>query len=282
MREEQTGLKDASGIKIGFIGAGNMGGAILGGYCDSSDAVRENIYVCGRNREKNLKLANQLEINFAETAAELVKKADLIFLGVEPKDAYEVLDEIKEEFNQDKTLVSMVTGLSMPNISRKIGSEAAIIRIMPNTPSRIGAGIISVSENDKVDKSSLSSTEKILSNIGDVQRVDEDLIHCVIGVSGSSPAYTYLYIDALIEAAVENGMDREKATIFAAKAVAGAAEMVLRSGEKPQVLADKVCSEGGTTIEAVKKLNEMGFSETVTAAFQAAVDRSIEMTEERK
>ena len=127
----------------------------------------------------------------------------------------------------------------------------------------------------------MKKAEKVLSPAGVIQQVEEDQIDCVIGVSGSSPAYTYMYIEGLVKAAVANGMDEEQARVFAAQSVLGAARMVLESEESLEQLRINVCSPGGTTIEAVNRLFENGFMDKVVEGFQAAVDRSIEMTREK-
>lgn len=138
--------------------------------------------------------------------------------------------------------------------------------------------MIAACRNSNVDDNSFVQVLDILNTVGKAEEIPEELIHCVIGVSGSSPAYTYMYIDALIQAAIDNGMEPEKAKIFAAQSVLGAAKMVLENDISPEQLRINVCSPGGTTIEAVNKLFENGFEESVKQGFQAAVDKSKAMT----
>ena len=142
--------------------------------------------------------------------------------------------------------------------------------------------MISVSRNSNVADAEFKIAMDIFSSVGRAEEVDESLIDCVIGVSGSSPAYTYMYIEALTEAAVANGMDENKARVFAAQSVLGAAKLVLESSESLEQLRINVCSPNGTTIEAVNRLFENGFKEKVIEGFQAAVDRSIEMGKEKE
>ena len=153
---------------------------------------------------------------------------------------------------------------------------------MPNLPEKVGEGMISVSRYCNVDDAEFKIAMDIFSSVGRAEEVDESLINCVIGVSGSSPAYTYMYIEALTEAAVANGMDENKARVFAAQSVLGAAKLVLESSESLEQLRINVCSPNGTTIEAVNRLFENGFKEKVIEGFQAAVDRSIEMGKEKE
>jgi len=142
--------------------------------------------------------------------------------------------------------------------------------------------MVAICRNGNVDDETFEAAKAIFASIGKAEAVDESLIDCVIGVSGSSPAYTYMYIEALMQAAVDNGMDEAKARVFAAQAVLGAAKMVLESPESVEQLRINVCSPNGTTIEAVDKLFENGFMDKVKEGFQAAVDRSIEMGKEKK
>ncbi|MFR6257829.1 MAG: pyrroline-5-carboxylate reductase family protein, partial [Anaerovoracaceae bacterium] len=154
--------------------------------------------------------------------------------------------------------------------------------IMPNTPAMVGEAMIAVCRNENVNPENFDFIMDMFNSVGKAQEIEENLMDCVIGVSGSSPAYTYMYIEALVQAAVENGMTYDKAKVFAAQAVIGAAKMALESSESLEQLRINVCSPNGTTIEAVNKLFENGFMDKVKEGFQAAVDRSIEMTEEKK
>ena len=153
---------------------------------------------------------------------------------------------------------------------------------MPNTPAKVGEAMIAVCRNKNVTEEAFATAMKIFAAVGQAEEIEERLMDCVIGVSGSSPAYTYMYIEALVQAAQANGMSGEKAKIFAAQSVLGAAKMVLESPESLEQLRINVCSPKGTTIEAVETLFANGFMDKVKEGFQAAVDRSIEMTEEKK
>lgn len=267
-------------MKIGFIGAGNMGGAMLRGYAPAAAEKGHEIFVYNRTEATRKALEDEFAaVTACESKTELVKKSDVVILGVKPNMFDEVLPEIAEECSDDKIVVSMAAGISMEHIAKYIGSKQPIIRIMPNTPAQVGAAMVSVSRNNNVTDEMFGSVFEVFETIGKAEEVDEDLIHCVIGVSGSSPAYTYMYIDALIQAAVENGMSAEKARVFAAQSVLGAAKMVLENEDiSPEQLRINVCSPGGTTIEAVNKLFENGFMEDVKEGFQAAVEKSKIMT----
>ncbi|MHC1723136.1 MAG: pyrroline-5-carboxylate reductase [Aminipila sp.] len=261
-------------MKLGFLGAGNMGGAILRGYLASGKILSGDVFVCGRNREKLDKLCEELSVNACYSIEELVDICDVIMLGVKPNMFPDVMPQVAQKYTEDKILVSMAAGITIESISNYVGKDAKIIRVMPNTPAMVNEAMTSVSRNINVDDQQFAQVFDIFKSIGKAEEVKEELIHCVIGVSGSSPAYTYMYIDALAKAAVKNGMNKEQAIVFAAQSVLGAAKMVLETGIDPVQLRINVCSPGGTTIEAVNTLQEKGFAELVESGFQAAVDKS--------
>lgn len=266
-------------MKIGFIGAGNMGGAILKGYANTAAQKGDQILVYDKRDERRTELEGQFAaVSACHSEEELAHDSDVIVLGVKPNMFEELLPKIAEACTADKVIVSMAAGVSISLIESYLGSDRKIIRIMPNTPAQVEEAMVAVCRNKNVDDEVFRRIFGIFEAIGRAEEVDEDLIHCVIGVSGSSPAYTYMYIDALIQAAVEHGMDEEKAKIFAAQSVLGAAKMVLETNTSPEQLRINVCSPGGTTIEAVNKLLENGFMDHVKEGFAAAVEKSKAMT----
>ena len=269
--------------KIGFIGIGNMGGAILAGYAASGKADGKELLAFDMNGELCARTKENIPgLAISESGSSLCSEADVVILGVKPQVIESVLEEIKDAYSTDKTVISMAAGVNISVIEKYLGKDARVIRIMPNTPAKVGEGMIAMCRNGNVDDASFEAATEILSGTGRVEHVEESLIDCVIGVSGSSPAYTYMYIEALIDAAVANGMDADKARVFAAQSVLGAARMVLESDESVEQLRINVCSPNGTTIEAVNRLFENGFMDDVKEGFQAAVDRSIEMGKEKE
>ena len=267
-------------MKIGFVGVGNMGSAILRGYMRIVDRNVDEVYICGRNKEKLDLIAKELGVKAIYSIESLIKKSEYIIIGVKPYQFEEIMPRIKEAFSFDKTIISMAAGITISKIEGYLGSQSKIIRIMPNTPALVREGMTAISKNNNVTLEELNKVKTIFKSIGKVSVIDEDMMHCVIGVSGSSPAYTYMYIEALIESAEKNGMEPETAKLFAAQAVLGAARMVLDTDIDPTELRHNVCSKGGTTIEAVNKLEELKFKETTSIAFQAAVEKSKKMSEE--
>ena len=268
--------------KIGFIGIGNMGGAILAGYAASGKADGKELLAFDMNGELCRRTKEAIPgLTICGSGSELCGAADVVIFGVKPQVIESVLDEIKAAYSSDKTVISMAAGVSISLLEKYLGKDAGIIRIMPNTPARVGEGMIAMCRNGNVDDATFDEATEIFSGIGRAEHIDEGLMDCVIGVSGSSPAYTYMYIEALIDAAVANGMEAGKARVFAAQSVLGAAKMVLESEESVEQLRINVCSPNGTTIEAVNKLFDNGFMDDVREGFQAAVDRSIEMEKEK-
>ncbi|MBR2511484.1 MAG: pyrroline-5-carboxylate reductase [Firmicutes bacterium] len=265
-------------MKIGFIGAGNMGGAILRGYVPYAEKAGDELSVYVPTEEKLNSICKETGAAKCSGINDLVRSNDVIIIGVKPNMFEEVLPQVAGAYNTDKVVVSMAAGVTIEFIEGYLGKDAKIVRIMPNTPAQVRAAMIAVCRNANVDDATFEDVKVIFDSIGKAEEVDEDLIHCVIGVSGSSPAYTFMYIDALMDAAVKNGMDRKKARVFAAQSVLGAAKMVLKTDIDPEQLCINVCSPGGTTIEAVESLKADGFEESIEKAFQAAVDKSKDMS----
>ena len=289
-------------MKYGFVGVGKMGGAILRGLLDSGKIDKDDVLICGRDLEKTRRIAEELGVRAVDTKQELTEASDVIVVGVEPKAFPDVMPLIAEKYDTDKVLISMAAGVTIESIGSYLPDGAKVVRIMPNAPARVGEIMASVSPNKNVSAYEADMVVGLLSGMGKAVIVPEDLISAVIGVSGSSPAYTYMYIRALSKAAAEYGMDEQAALTFAAQAVLGAAKIVLAecSGDQSQdekeqdsssagqegqnnaakldALIDAICTPGGTTIEAVKSLNENGFEEIVKKGAEAAIEKSIAMS----
>ena len=265
-------------MKIGFIGTGNMGGAILKGYSAKASEEGNEIIAYNRTRAKAEAIAKDHPMVIAESIEELVTDADVVLLCVEPQNFDDVMPQIVPHFTNEKVFVSIAAGITIAYLEGHLGKDAKIVRVMPNTPIMYGLGTTAMVRNANVSDEDFAAAQAVFEAGGITGEVTEDLIGAVIGVSGSSPAYTYMYIDALTKVGVNNGMDEEMSKRFAAQAVMGAARMVLGSDETPEQLRDNVCSPGGTTIEAVKKLLDNGFEKDVIEGAQASVDRAEEMS----
>ena len=276
-------------LKIGFIGTGNMNGALIKGYAKACVKSGNEILAFNRTRTKVEKLSKEIDemlqsitsdfkIRICDSMSQLVKESGIIVLGVEPQNYHQVMPEIAKDYNSSKLFISIAAGITIKYISDNLGVDAHIIRVMPNTPAMVGMGASAMCRNENVTEDEFNRAMGIFNSVGITGEVSEDMIHTVIGVSGSGPAYTYMYIDALAKVGVQNGMDYDMAKNFAAQTVMGAAKLVLAGNEEPSVLCDKVCSPGGTTIEAVNTLRLNGFEEKVIEGASAAINRSKEMT----
>lgn len=270
-------------MKIGFVGIGNMGGAILTGYADSEASNGQQLFAFDPNRESCRKMKSKVkELTLCKSVKDLCDNTDFLVIGVKPQIAGSVLEEVAESYRNEQVVISMVTGgVDIKTIEGILGADAKVIRIMPNTPAEVGEAMTAVCRNENVADDEFQSVNKILRAIGSVEEIDESLMGCAGGVSGSSPAYTYMYIEALMQAAMEYGMTEEKARIFAAQAVLGAAKIAVESGKSLKELKDDVCSPNGVTIEAVNTLEKNGFQENVKDGFRASMRRFAEIGVEK-
>lgn len=266
-------------MRIGFIGTGNMGTAIMKGYLAAHKEEKGNLYAYDKDLNKLKVLSNELGVCGCDTMEMLAENSDAIVLAIKPQIFDSVLPEISKYFRADQVLVSIAAGISISYIEGLVQKDGIkIVRVMPNTPAMVNEGMSALCRNKFISDEEFEPVVELFRSIGKAEVVEESMIHTVIGVSGSSPAYTYMYIEALIDAAVENGMNREQATVFAGQAVLGAAKMVLETGIDPITLRENVCSPGGTTIEAVKALQNNGFHDNIVEGFNATVAKSKVMT----
>lgn len=263
--------------KIGFIGAGNMGGAILGGILNSKMIDNDHIMASAKSDRTLDKIKSNYNVSVTKNSKEVVEFSDLIVIGVKPDIYDEILEEIKDLID-NKIIITIAAGKTIEAMEKIVGDDKKIVRTMPNTPSLVGEGMTSLSPNKNISEEELSFVKSIFDSLGKSEVVKEDLIHAVIGASGSSTAYAFMFIEAIADGAVRAGMPRDKAYTFAAQGVLGAAKMVLDTGKHPGELKDMVCSPGGTTIEAVKVLEEEKFRGAVLKAIDSCVKKSIEMS----
>lgn len=271
-------------MKIGFLGVGNMGSAILRGYVEAGNFSDNEFIIFNRTKKKaeNLKVElenkmKDIKIDIASDLEEFVEKSDIFFIGVKPKDYDDILNEIGKVYRQDKVCVSMAAGISIENIKKFLGENSRVIRIMPNTPAQIGKGATSISKDECIEEKDLITVSKILESVGVCIEVEESLIHSVIGASGSSPAYTYMYMDALIKEAKAEGLEEDKAKVLVAESVIGAANMLMKSNLSAEALIEAVSSPNGTTVAALESLRKDNFENIVRRGFSSAVKRSREM-----
>ncbi|MGO5075294.1 pyrroline-5-carboxylate reductase [Clostridium sporogenes] len=263
---------------IGFIGAGNMGQAMVGGIVNSKLVVSENIILSDLN-EKALAAANEkFGVRVTTDSNELAKEADILVLSVKPNLYPIVIKGIKDSVKKDVIVVTIAAGKALEDTENMFGKRIKIVRVMPNTPALVGEGMAAICPNDLVSKGETEEVISIFESFGKAEIVGEKLMDSVTAVSGSSPAYVYMFIEAMADAAVLEGMPRDKAYKFAAQAVLGSAKMVLETGMHPGALKDMVCSPGGTTIEAVATLEKHGFRNAIIEAMRDCAIKSKEMS----
>lgn len=261
-------------IKIGFIGLGNMATAIIKGMLDQNMYEKEEIFGADISKMASEKAKDNLGIQVKENNQEVVQSVDVLFLAVKPMYLEDVIIEIREVIKKNTLIVSIVAGKDIAFMENKFEREVKIIRTMPNTPAFVSEGCTGMCKNKQVTEEEGEIILQILSSVGKAYEVPENLMDTVVGVSGSSPAYVFMFIEAMADAAVLGGMPRAMAYDFAAQSVLGSAKMVLETKKHPGELKDMVCSPGGTTIEAVKVLEDMGMRAAVMNAMEACIEKS--------
>lgn len=264
-------------MKIGFIGCGNMGQAMLWGMLSSGRVKTSEVLVSTKTLASKVNLQKKYGVDVAEKNAEVAMISDVIFLAVKPQYYEEVIDEIKASLWDGKILVSIAPGKTLEWLEEKVGRRVKIVRAMPNTPSMVKEGMTGICANDLVTPTEFDTVCKLFNTFSKTEIVTEQQMDVVTAVSGSSPAYVFMFIEAMADAAVEGGMPRAQAYTFAAQAVLGSAKMVLETDMHPGQLKDMVCSPGGTTIQAVHVLEEKGMRGAVMDAMKACLDKSRKM-----
>lgn len=264
-------------ITAGFIGCGNMGGALCSAAAKAIGG--KNIYASDYICEKAAALCEKLGAN-QSTNKEIAQKCKYIFLGVKPQVIADTIAEISPVLKgrtDSFFLVSMAAGVSMSAIEKMLGFNCQIIRIMPNTPCAVGKGVILYCSDNDVSALEAEEFESIFACAGIVDKIPENLIDAASAVSGCGPAFVYLFIEALADGGVSCGLPRDKALYYAAQTVMGAAQTVLSTGKHPGELKDAVCSPGGTTIEGVRALEEGAFRATAMDAVTAAYEKTLKL-----
>ncbi|WP_027728298.1 pyrroline-5-carboxylate reductase [Treponema sp. C6A8] len=260
--------------KISCIGTGAMGGAIMRAVCKKFDAW--NVAVTSKNPEHAKAFAEENGCKSFEKNTDAVKDSKYVFIGVKPVMVEAVLKEIAPALSKDALVISMAAGMSIEKLEGFV-KGVRFVRIMPNVPAQIGQAMTALSCGSNISEEELAEVKVILEAAGKVEQVPEKLMDCVTAVSGSGPAFVFMFIEALADAAVKCGMPRSQAYIYAAQTVKGSAELVLESGKHPAVLKDSVCSPGGTTIDGVAALENKGLRDAVISAVVAAYDKSSSM-----
>ncbi|MBE7036299.1 MAG: pyrroline-5-carboxylate reductase [Ruminococcaceae bacterium] len=266
-------------MKLGFIGGGNMAFAIAGGVLASSLCSEKEIFVSDPNPEA-LKKFKKLGISVKDNNRGALQ-GDFIILAVKPFILPFVLTELKEKYAseiKDKVFITIAAGVEIAVIKETLGFDAKVIRVMPNTPAMALCGMsVIATEHTPASDEEFAKVLEIFNAIGETELLPESLLNSVIAVTSSSPAYVFMMLEAMADAAVRDGIARNAAYRLAAQSVMGAAKLMLETGKHPGELKDMVCSPRGTTIEAVKRLEEFGFRSAIMSAMQACTEKAESM-----
>lgn len=264
-------------MKLGFIGTGNMASAMMGGILNNQILSVDEVMGSNPGSQKRESVKKQFGIYVTADNNEVVEKADVIVLSVKPQFYEEVISEIREFIRENQIVITIAPGKTLAWLTEKFGKEVKLVRTMPNTPALVGAGMTAMCPNEHMTEEEIAYVRTLLESFGRVEIVPERLMDTVVSISGSSPAYVFMMIEAMADAAVSGGMPRAQAYQFAAQAVMGSAKMVLETGKHPGELKDMVCSPGGTTIEAVRTLEEYGFRSGIIEAMKVCEEKSKSM-----
>lgn len=257
---------------IGFIGTGNMGYAMLKGALSSFSP--ENVGVTDRSFDKAESIAQETGVRHFESNADCVKNCKYVVFSIKPQVYENVVDEIRKFVDDSKIIISLAPNVSIEMLNGMFGKNIRVVRLMPNTPALVGEGMTGYCYDDALfNEEEKTFLADLFNSFGKAVKVSEKIMSAVVCASGSSPAYVFMFIEALADSVVKYGMSRDDAYTFVAQTVLGSAKMVLESGEHPGVLKDRVCSPGGTTIRAVEKLEECGLRNALFKATEACYNK---------
>jgi len=264
----------AAKLTIGFLGAGRMATALAQGFVKAGIVRPAQIFASDVIPAAAKSFGAATGATICASNAEVLKSASVLFLAVKPQQAAEVLAEINPNFTPQHLLISIAAGLTISKMESALPANARVIRVMPNTPARVGASASGFACGKSATAADAKLAEQLLAAVGIAVQVKEAQLDAVTGLSGSGPAYVYQFIEALSDGGVASGLPRDLATKLAAQTVLGAAKMVIETGEHPGALKDAVTSPGGTTIEGIHELEKGKLRGTVMSAVRAATEKS--------
>ena len=260
-------------MNYGFIGLGNMGGAILSGMASSGIFGEDGLYGYNRSPEKARRLQESIGLVPCQSAAEVVKSSGVVVLSVKPQMMEAGMDEIAGLVKPSQTVITIAAGLPCAWYEAFLGGGVPVVRVMPNICAKVHSAVTAICAGKYAGEEQLTAAEKIFATVGTTYRIDESMFSAFSALGGASGAFIDLYIDALADAGVKAGFPRKFAVDIATDAVLGAAKLVKETGEHPMALCNQVCSPGGTTIEGVLTLKRLGFETAVQQATQAIIDK---------
>ncbi|MGL4533956.1 MAG: pyrroline-5-carboxylate reductase [Fusobacteriaceae bacterium] len=256
-----------------FVGIGNMGGSILKSIYKGE--AKDSIYVAARSQNSYSEMKKYGDFIIYEKS--MLKNIDIIFLGVKPYQIKKAIESHVEGVTKDKIIVSMAAGVTLEKLETILGRDKKIVRIMPNTPIAVGEGMTAITGNENCTSEDIEKVKKVLESSSKCVLIEENKIDAFIGMAGSSPAFVYMFLEAMSDAGVRFGLTREESYMFASQAIIGAGKMAQEKLTNPGILKDMVTSPGGTTIEGVCILEEFGFRNAVIKAVSKTIEKSLEM-----
>ena len=262
-------------MKYGFIGLGNMGGAILRGMVSCGNFAEDTILGFDSDQNKLETTAKETGLISSSSTKELVKESDIVILAVKPQQLASVLSQIIDVQDlQEKLFISIAAGYPIQRIRKLLlNSKVPVIRVMPNLNASVGEAITAICQDSPASEEQFRIADKIFSSVGETVLLTEKLLGAFSAVAGASPAFTFMYADALAMAGVQAGIPRDLSLKIALQAIKGSCINASTSSEHPDLLRDRVCSPGGTTIEGVTVLEEDGFKGTVMDAVRAVIEK---------
>jgi pyrroline-5-carboxylate reductase len=262
---------------FGFIGAGNMGYPLI--QAAGNTFGKDEVVFTDASQERCQYVNKEIQVPYVKENIEVVKQCKYLVLAVKPQFFSIVLDEIKASVTKEHIVISIAAGITIAAMKEILGDTVRIVRAMPNTPAMVYKGMTGISYSlDNYSEIEKTEIDRFFLSFGKYEVFDEKLMNAVVCANGSSPAYVYMFIEALADSVVAYGIPRDKAYILAAQTVLGAASMVLETGEHPGRLKDNVCSPGGTTIAAVKALEEYGLRNAIMKATDSCYDKAVALS----
>ena len=262
---------------IGFIGCGNMGKAMVEGIMKADLVDGDHMIVSNRHPEKLAELSKTYDCYISDNES-VAENSDIIFLAVKPYMYQGVIEKIKDLVKEDAMIVNIAAGISNQDVIDMFEREVKTVKAMPNTPAMVGEAMSALAFGANCTEDDKEEIKEIFESFGKCREVEEHLMDAVTVVSGSSPAYLFMILEAMADGAVMQGMPRKDAYVFAAQSMIGSAKLLLETGKHPGELKDMVCSPAGTTIAAVAKMEEMGLRSALIEGMRACADRSKEMS----
>lgn len=266
-----------TGKRIGFVGAGAMGEALIKGLVEASVVPGDAVWASDVRADRLKDLAGRFGIHTSADNAEVARAADVVILAVKPQIMTAVLAGLRPVIDRRKLVISVAAGVPTARLREGLGAEMRLIRVMPNTPALVLEGATAIARSANLEADDLPTAQALFGAVGKVVVVDEELMDAVTGLSGSGPAYVAVVIEALADGGVRSGLDRATAMTLATQTVVGAARLLAQTGLHPGALKDMVSSPGGTTIAGITALEEGGLRSTLIKAVERATQRSREL-----